>query len=316
MLNNTYEDDLQWAEKYRPKTIAECVLPDYLKKELQSFVDKGYFPNLLLSGSSGTGKTTAARALCDELGYDYILVNASRDRNMDVVRTTIHNFASSVSLSGSKKCIILDEADGLNPESAQPALRGAMEEFSSVTFILTCNYKNKIKDALHSRTTNIEFKMTKEQKTKLAQEFYKIVRGILKKEGVTYEKSVLASVLWKHYPDCRRVLNEVQRLASVGEINEESLANSKNGNVDDLIAAMRQKNFSESRKWVAENSDMDIASVFRKFYDDAYSIVDDQSIPVLVLLIGEYQYKNAFVADVEINLMAFLTEVMSNVTFK
>ena len=316
MLNRNFEDDLQWAEKYRPTTIQECVLPDYLKKQLQSFVDKGYFPNLLLSGPSGTGKTTSDRALCDQLGYDYILINASRDRNMDMVRTTIQNFASSVSLTGSKKCIILDEADGLNPESAQPALRGAMEEFKSVTFILTCNYKNKIKDALHSRTTNIEFKITKDQKSKLAQEFYKVIRTILKTEGVTFDKTVVANVLWKHYPDSRRVLNELQKLSSTGEINEESLASSKNGNIDDLIASMRKKNFSESRKWVAENSDMDIASVFRKFYDEAYNLVDEQSIPVLVLLIAEYQYKNAFVADVEINLMAFLTEVMSNVNFK
>lgn len=310
-------ENFLWVEKYRPSTLADCVLPDELKDTFQKFVDSKNIPNLLLSGSAGVGKTTVAKAILDELGADYIVVNGSLHGNIDTLRTEIMNFATTVSFSEGRKYVILDEADYLNPQSTQPALRNFMEEYSkNCGFILTCNFKNRIIDPLHSRCSVIDFVFPKKMAPKLAGTFFSRVKDILDKEQVKYDEKVLAEVIQRHFPDWRRVLNELQRYSVNGVIDTGLLANSSQNAFNSLISLLKDRQFTEMRKWVAQNIDSDPTSIMRQLYDHASEKVDPKSIPQLVLLIGEYQYKAAFVADQEINLVAFLTQVMAEVEFK
>ena len=309
--------DFIWVEKYRPKTIEECILPDDTKKMFQDFLNKGEIPNMLLAGPPGIGKTTVAKAILDELGADYIVVNGSLHGNIDTLRTEIMNFATTVSFSEGRKYVILDEADYLNPQSTQPALRNFMEEYSkNCGFILTCNFKNRIIDPLHSRCSVIDFVFPKKMAPKLAGTFFSRVKDILDKEQVKYDEKVLAEVIQRHFPDWRRVLNELQRYSVNGIIDTGLLANSSQNAFNSLIALLKERQFTEMRKWVAQNIDSDPTSIMRQLYDHASEKVDPKSIPQLVLLTGEYQYKAAFVADQEINLVAFLTQVMAEVEFK
>jgi DNA polymerase III delta prime subunit len=306
-----------WVEKYRPKTVQDCVIPSNLKKAFQQFVDNKEVPNLLLCGTAGTGKTSVARAMLEEIGCDYIIINGSMNGNIDTLRTDIKNFASTVSFTNSRKYVILDEADYLNANSTQPALRNFMEEFSkNCGFILTCNFKNRIIEPLHSRCSVVEFKITKEEKPKIAACFFKRVCNVLKSENVEYEEKVVAEVVTKHFPDFRRVLNELQRYSAVGKIDSGILANQFDSNIKTLFSSMKSKNFKEVRTWVSENSDIDASTFFRAIYDNASEAVRPQSLPQLIVTLADYQYKNAFVADQEINIMACLIEIMSEAEFK
>ena len=305
------KDDFLWVEKYRPHKIEDCILPESLKSTFSEFVKQGSIPNLLLTGSQGTGKTTVARAMCEELGLDYIEINGSMNGGIDTLRTEIKNFASTISFTGTRKMVILDEADYLNAQSTQPALRNFMEEFSkNCGFILTCNFKNRIIEPLHSRCSVIEFKIPSSQKPKLAAQFHKRACGILEQEGVEFDKAVVAEVVTKHFPDWRRVLNELQRYSATGKIDSGILANLGEENFKGLVDLLKNKRFNDMRKWVSENLDTEPTAFFRKFYDMASTYMKPNSIPQLVLLLGRYQSKSAFVADQEINTVAFLTEVM------
>lgn len=310
-------EEFLWVEKFRPKTINDCVLPDEIKATFNQFVTNGQIPNLLLAGGAGVGKTTVARAMLDQIGADYIIINGSMNGNIDTLRNDIQQFASSVSLAGGRKYVILDEADYLNANSTQPALRNFMEEYSrNCGFILTCNFKNRIIEPLHSRCSVVEFKIAKSDLAKLAGQFFKRVVGILDGEGVQYDKAVVAEVVKKHIPDWRRVLNELQRYSATGKIDSGIFADHTGDNYAGLIALLKAKNFKEMRAWVGENSDTDSNTLFRNFYDNAYKYAKPQSIPELVMLISKYQYQDAFVVDKEINLAAFLTEAMVSVSFE
>ncbi len=305
------KDDFLWCEKYRPHKIEDCILPENLKATFSEFVKQGNIPNLLLTGSQGTGKTTVARAMCEELGVDYIEINGSMNGGIDTLRTEIKNFASTISFTGTRKMVILDEADYLNAQSTQPALRNFMEEFSkNCGFILTCNFKNRIIEPLHSRCSIIEFKIPSSQKPKLASQFHKRACGILEQEGIQFDKAVVAEVVTKHFPDWRRVLNELQRYSVTGKIDSGILANLAEENFKALVDMLKNKRFNDMRKWVTENLDTEPTAFFRKFYDMSSTYLKPNSIPQLVLLLGRYQYQSAFVADQEINTVAFLTEVM------
>ena len=305
------KDDFLWVEKYRPHKIEDCILPESLKATFSEFVKQGNIPNLLLTGSQGTGKTTVARAMCEELGLDYIEINGSMNGGIDTLRTEIKNFASTISFTGTRKMVILDEADYLNAQSTQPALRNFMEEFSkNCGFILTCNFKNRIIEPLHSRCSIIEFKIPSSQKPKLAAQFHKRACGILEQEGIEFDKAVVAEVVTKHFPDWRRVLNELQRYSVTGKIDSGILSNLGEENFKGLVDLLKNKRFNDMRKWVAENLDTEPTAFFRKFYDLSSTYMKPNSIPQLVLLLGRYQYQSAFVADQEINTVAFLTEVM------
>jgi len=305
------KDDFLWVEKYRPHKIEDCILPESLKATFSEFVKQGNIPNLLLTGSQGTGKTTVARAMCEELGLDYIEINGSMNGGIDTLRTEIKNFASTISFTGTRKMVILDEADYLNAQSTQPALRNFMEEFSkNCGFILTCNFKNRIIEPLHSRCSIIEFKIPSSQKPKLASQFHKRACGILEQEGIEFDKAVVAEVVTKHFPDWRRVLNELQRYSVTGKIDSGILSNLGEENFKGLVDLLKNKRFNDMRKWVAENLDTEPTAFFRKFYDLSSTYMKPNSIPQLILLLGRYQYQSAFVADQEINTVAFLTEVM------
>ena len=305
-------DDFLWVEKYRPKTVSETILPTKLKTTFQTFVDQENIPNLLLSGTSGVGKTTIARAMLEELGSDYIMINGSDEgRTIDTLRVKIKQFASSVSLAGGRKYVILDEADYLNPDSTQPALRYAMEDFSNnCGFILTCNFANKIIAPLHSRCSVVNFTLTKNDKPKMATQFFDSVKKILDDEDIQYDKKVVAEVLMKYFPDNRRVLNELQRYAATGQIDAGILVNVSDENMTKLIEHLKEKDFTNVRKWVAKNVEGDSTDIFRQIYDKANAYAKPNSVPQVVVILADYQYKSAFVADHELNMMACLTELM------
>jgi DNA polymerase III delta prime subunit len=309
-----------WVEKYRPTKIEDCILTDDLKKTFLKFLNQGEIPNLLLSGTSGTGKTTVARALCEELGADYIIINGSDEgRQIDTLRHKIKNFASTVSLTetASHKVVIVDEADYMNPDSVQPALRNFIETFyKNCRFIFTCNYKNKILPALHSRCTVIDFRIANGEKVKTASAFMKRLSKILDDENVTYEKKVLAELIQKYYPDFRRTINELQRYSVRGKIDSGILFSLSEVDTKQLIEILKEKRFNDMRKWVIQNLDKEPSALFSNVYEILYKYLQPQSIPQAVLVIAGYQYKAAFVADQEINMVACLTEVMANCKFK
>ena len=309
--------DFLWVEQYRPKTIDDCILPDSLKNLFLSFIKKGELSNMLFSGTAGIGKTTVAKALCEQMNCDWIMINGSEEGGIDVLRNKIKNFASTVSLSGGKKVVILDEADYLNPQSTQPALRGFVEEFhKNCRFILTCNFKNRIIEPLHSRFSNIEFKVNPKDKPKLASRLFERAIYILKEQNVSYEDKVLVELITKHFPDFRKLINELQRYSVSGSIDAGILVNVSDENLKTLVTHLKNKEFSDMRKWVVNNLDNDPVKIFRKIYDTLYTNLEPSTIPHAVLIIADYQYKSAFVADQEINLVACLTELMSQVKFK
>jgi len=309
-------DDFLWSQLYRPKTIDQCILPTGLKTTFQQFVDNGTIPNMLLTGRAGVGKTTVARAMLEQLECDYMIINGSMNGNIDTLRTDISQFASSMSLMGGRKYVILDEADYLNPNSTQPALRNFMEEFSkNCGFILTCNFKNKIIEPLHSRCTVIDFKIPNNEKAKMASQFMKRCKGILEVENIEFSDAVLAELINKYFPDWRRVLNELQRYSATGKIDSGILSNLGDESFKQLFEFLKAKSFSNMRKWVGENSDIETSVLFRKIYDTASQYIKPASIPQLVLIIGDYQFKAAFVADPEINIVACLTMIMTECEF-
>ena len=315
-MERVRNDEFLWVEKYRPQTISDCILPRSIKDQLESFVAGG-IPNLLLSGGPGVGKTTAARAMLNELEYDCLVINGSLHGNIDTLRNDIKDYASSVSLSGTRKYVILDEADYLNSNTTQPALRNFMEEFSkNCGFILTCNFKNRILPALQSRCSNIEFKIPGKDKPLLAEQFLKRVIEILDLEEISYETPVLVEVITRYFPDWRKVLNELQKYSKVGLIDIGILSLNSETQFKELIDLLKKKDFNQMRKWVGVNIDNDTAVIFRRLYDTARIHIKDSSIPQLVLTLADYQYKAAFVADQEVNLVACLTEIMAECQFK
>jgi DNA polymerase III delta prime subunit len=316
-MTTTQTKEYLWVEKYRPQSINDCILPVSIKTTFQQMVDAGESQNLLLSGGAGCGKTTIAKALCNELETDYIMINCSEDGNIDTLRTKIRNFASTVSITGGKKIVILDEFDYSNAQSTQPALRGFIEEFSdNCRFILTCNFKNRIIEPLHSRCTTINFSVPKAEKPKLASQFMDRVKYVLDEEGIKYEEKVLAELIMKHFPDFRRVLNELQRYSVGGVIDTGILSQIGEIHIKDLVSFMKDKDFTNARKWAVENLDNSPTELFRKVYDGLYENLASSSIPQAVLILAEYQYKSAFVADQEINLVACIVELMMGCEFK
>ena len=309
--------DFLWVEKYRPRKVEDTILPKKLKDVFTKIVQSGELPNMLFTGTAGLGKTTVARAICDELGYDYIVINGSEEGNIDTLRGKIKRFASSVSLGGDVKVVILDEADYLNPQSTQPALRGFIEEFSdNCRFILTCNFKNRIIEPLHSRCGVYEFNTTKKEMQTLCADFFVRLIHILESEQVAFNKDLLAQLIMKYAPDWRRVINECQRYSIGGQLETTVLNNDASGNYDSLFKSLKDKDFKKMRSWVAQNVDVDVSAIFRHIYDNMYEKVDASYIPQLVLILADYQYKNAFVADHELNIVACMTEIMANVEFK
>lgn len=307
-------NEFLWVEKYRPKQIADCILSDELKQTFEKIVASGDLPNMLFSGTAGTGKTTVAKALCNQLNLDWIIINGSEDGNIDTLRGKIKQFASTVSLQGGVKVVILDEADYLNAQSTQPALRGFIEEFSNnCRFILTCNFKNRIIEPLHSRCGVYEFNTSKKNTAVLMQQMFERACTILDSEGVEYDKKDLLPIVSKHAPDWRRVLNELQRRSVLGFAAGST--SDMGGSIEDLVKTLKDKNFKEMRKWVVNNIDTDASAIFRGLYDNANNSIEPQSVPQLILILADYQYKHAFVADHELNVVACLTEVMANVKF-
>ena len=306
-----------WCEQYRPKDVESCILPKNLKDTFSDFVQSGQVPNLILTGGSGVGKTTIAKAMLEEIDATYMMINGSEESGIDVLRTKIKNFASTVSLHGGRKYLILDEADYLNPQSTQPALRGFMEEFhKNCGFIFTCNYKNRLIEPLHSRCSVVDFVIPNSEKPKLASQFFERIEDILNKQNIEYDKRVIIEVINKHFPDWRRILNELQRYSVSGVIDAGILVNIAEINIKELMHSMKNKEFTNVRKWVVNNLDNDSVRLLRRIYDNLYDYVEGSSIPHVVVVLGEYQYKAAFVADQEINLLACLTEIMARAKFK
>ena len=311
-------EEFLWVEKYRPSKVIDCVLPSDLEETFSEYVDKNSVPNLILTGGPGTGKTTAAKALCEETSTDYLMVNGSDEgRSIDTVRTTLTQFCSSVSMTGNRKAIIMDEADYMNPDSVQPALRGFIEKFgNNVSFLFTCNYRNRIIDPIHSRCAVLDFIIPNNEKPKIAERYLDRCEKILDGEGIVYDKKVLIELIMKYFPDFRSVLNELQRYSVSGEIDTGILSSINEVNLNELVGGLRGKKFSEVRKWANQNIDQDTTKIFRKLYDNLSGQLKPQSIPQAVLIIADYQYKSAFVADQEINLVACLTEIMVECEFK
>lgn len=308
-------EHLLWTEKYRPQTVDDCILPDRLKQPFQEYVNQKQIPNLLLAGGAGVGKTTIAKAMCNEIGCDFMVINGSDESGIDTFRTKIKNYASSMSLSGGRKVIIIDEADYLNPNSTQPALRNAIEEFASnCSFIFTCNYKNRIIEPLHSRCAVIDFGLKNGEKAKMASAFFKRVQSIMQSEKIDADEKVLAELIKKHFPDFRRVLNELQRYSQFGKIDTGILVQIADISVDELSKHIVAKDFGAIRKWVASH-EIDNTTLFRKLYDTLSDTLKPSSVPQAVVILADYQYKAAFVADQEINTVACLTEIMVNCEF-
>lgn len=305
-----------WVEKYRPQKIDDCILSESLKKTFKQYIEQGELPNFLFCGTAGTGKTTVAKALCNEIGAEYLFINGSEESGIDTLRTKIKGFASTVSLTDARKVVILDEADYLNANSTQPALRGFIEEFSNnCRFIFTCNFKNRIIEPLHSRCAVIDFKVDSAEKPKVASSFYRRVVDILTTESVQFDPKVIATLIERHFPDFRRVLNECQRYSVSGKIDAGVLTNASEESYKTLVGFLKDKNFNEVRKWIGKNSDIETTVLYRELYDTASSYLQQKSIPQLVLILADYQYKSAFVADSELNNMAAMTEIMVKCDF-
>lgn len=309
-------EEFLWVQKYRPRTVADTILPKDLKETFQKFVDDKNVPNLLLSGRAGVGKTTIARAMLDELGADYIVINGSMNGNIDTLRVDIQNFASTVSFMGGRKYVILDEADYLNANSTQPALRNFMEEFSkNCGFILTCNFANRIIEPLHSRCSVINFNINAADRPKLAAQFFKRTLGILDAENVTYDQKAVAELINTYFPDWRRVLNELQRYAATGSIDAGILRNKGSESIEQLIGLLKEKRFSEVRKWIGENADIDSSTLYRSMYDILPTkIASTSSIANAIIILAEYEYKEAFVANPEINRAAAMATLMAELS--
>jgi len=308
---------LLWVENWRPKDIASCVLPPRLETTFNDIVESGQVPNMILTGGAGCGKTTVARALCNQLNLDMLFINASEESGIDILRTKIRNFASTVSLNGGLKVVILDEADYLNPSSTQPALRGFIEEFSAnCRFILTCNFKNRIIEPLHSRCTLIDFRITPKERPQVAAKFHNRVRDILKAEGIEYSDKVVAELVLRNFPDFRKTINELQRYSVGGKIDAGILTATGDATINELIKALKSKKFPDIRKWVVDNSDKDMTHLFRSIYDGLYESLTPDSVPQAVLILADYQYKSAFVADQELNLTACCIALAADCTFK
>ena len=310
-------DSLLWVEGHRPRTINDCILSNKIKNTLSDVVKEEKIPNLMCSGPSGVGKTTAARAICEQTNSDYIVINGSDEgRMIDTLRTKLTQFCSTISLGGGRKVVIIDEADYMNPDSVQPAMRNFIEKFAeNCSFIFTCNYKNRIIDPIHSRCAVVDFTLDKKEKPEIAMQFLNRCDQILTEQSIVYDKDVVAALINKHFPDFRRVINELQRYSTSGEINSGILANIGELNLNQLISALREKNFQNMRQWVVTNVDNDPATVYRKIYDKLYEVLEKSSIPQAVLIIADYQYKSAFVADQEVNLVACLVELMAECEF-
>lgn len=306
-----------WVEKYRPQSVEDCILPKEIKKIFQDIVNQGIIPNLLLCGGPGMGKTTIAKAMCNELGCSYMVLNSSDERGIDVLRTKMKAYASAKSMDGSRKVLILDEADHLTPD-AQAAMRGFMEDFSpNCSFVLTCNYKNKIIDAIHSRCSTVEFSIKSSQKEKVVIDAYKRLSFILKSENITFSPEVLGQVIVKHFPDFRKTINELQKFASnSGAIDEGILSSFRDVNFSSLFSSLKDKNYTKTREWVLNNSDMDQATLYRAIYDNIKDYVDQQSLPQIVVILAEFSYKSSFSVDPEICTLACLVEIMTNVKWR
>jgi len=306
-----------FVEKYRPSTVNDCILSKELSSTFSEMVKEGTPQNLLFCGPAGTGKTSVAKAICSDLDAESIVINCSEDGNIDTLRTKIRSFASTVSLNGNKKVVILDEFDYSNANSIQPALRGAIEEFANnCRFIITCNYKNRIIAPIHSRCTNIEFTIPSKEKPILAKKFLDRLKFILDNEGIKYEEEVLAKLILRHFPDFRRVINEIQRYSVSGTIDVGILSDYDKIRIQDLIDSMKNKNFTDARKWIVSNLDNSPPDLFRKIYDSLSDTMSKTSVPDAILIIADYQYKSAFVADQEINFVACIVELMMRCEFK
>jgi len=311
-------EQILWTEKYRPQKVEDCILPENIKKTFQEYVNNKQIPNLLLTGTAGVGKTTIAKALCNEIGLDYIVINGSDEgRKIDDLRDKVKNYASSVSFSGTRKVVIIDEADYMNAESVQPFLRAFIEEFAkNCSFIFTCNDKSKIIPPIHSRCAVVEFRIQSNQKAKMASEFFKRVEWILQQENIQYDKQVVAALITKYFPDNRRIMNELQRYSASGMIDSGILSTVNEIGMKELIKSLKSKDFSTMRKWVTQNADSDASHMYRRIYDSLYDYLQPNSIPQAVLIIARYQYQSAFAVDQEINLVACLTEFMIDLEFK